>query len=43
MVQRDTTDRTAMAWIVLAPLMPAATPGDRPRTTAVREVVHASF
>jgi hypothetical protein len=32
-----------MAWTVLAPLMPAATLGDRPRTTAVREVVHASF
>jgi transposase len=41
MVQHDTTDLTAMAWTVLAPLMPAASPGERPRTTAVREVVHA--
>jgi putative transposase len=41
MVQRDTTDLTDMAWTVLAPLMPAASPGGRPRTTAVREVVHA--
>src|SRR5215831_13322692 len=40
---RDTTDRTEMAWTVLAPLIPAATPAGRPRTTAVREVVHAIF
>ena len=41
MVQRYPTDLTEAAWTLLAPLVPAAKPGGRPRTTAMREVVNA--
>ena len=41
MVQRSPTDRTDTAWMILAPHMPTAQLGGRPRTTDRREVVHA--
>ena len=37
------TDVTNAQWEVLAPLIPAAKPGGRPRTTNLREVVNAVF
>jgi putative transposase len=43
MGQRDPTDLTEAEWALLAPLMPAAKRGGRPRTTDIREVVHAIF
>ena len=41
MVQRYPTDLTETEWTILAPLIPAAKPGGRPRTTDMREVVNA--
>jgi len=41
MVQRDPTDLTEVQWTILAPRIPAAKPGGRPRTTDMREVVNA--
>src|SRR5215471_12484434 len=41
MVPRYPTDLTDTQWTVLAPLIPAAKPGGRPRTTDLREVVNA--
>jgi transposase len=38
MVQRYLTDRTDTEWTILAPLIPAAKAGGRPRTTDMREV-----
>ena len=43
MVQRYPTDLTDTEWTILAPLIPAAKPGGRPRTTEMREVVNAIF
>jgi putative transposase len=43
MGQRYPTDLTEAAWPLLAPLIPAAQRGGRPRTTDMREVVHAIF
>jgi putative transposase len=43
MVQRYPTDLTEAEWPLLAPLIPAAKPGGRPRTTDMREVVNAIF
>ena len=43
MVQRYPTERTDMAWTVLAPLIPAAQSGGCPRPTDLREVVNAIF
>jgi putative transposase len=37
------TDLTDAAWALLAPLLPAARPGGRPRTTEIRNVVNAIF
>jgi putative transposase len=42
-VQHYPTDLTEAEWIILAPLIPAAKRGGRPRTTDMREVVHAIF
>jgi putative transposase len=41
MVQRYPTDLTEVEWAILAPLIPAAKPGGRPRTTDMREVINA--
>jgi hypothetical protein len=41
MVQRYPTDLTDTEWTLLAPLIPTAKPGGRPRTTDMREVVNA--
>ena len=41
MVLRYPTDLTDTEWTLLAPLIPAAKPGGRPRTTDMREVVNA--
>ena len=41
MVQPYPTDLTEAEWTILAPLIPAAKPGGRPRTTDMREVVNA--
>src|SRR5262245_49254415 len=43
LVQRYPTDLTEAEWTLLAPLIPVAKPGGRPRTTDMREVVNASF
>src|SRR5215470_10646332 len=43
MVQRYPTDLTEAEWMLLAPLIPGAKPGGRPRTTDMREVVNAIF
>src|SRR5262245_10688300 len=43
MSQRYPTDLTDTEWLVLTPLIPAAKPGGRPRTTDMREVVNAIF
>jgi putative transposase len=43
MGQRYPTDLTDTEWTVLAPLIPAAKAGGRPRTTDMREVVNAIF
>jgi putative transposase len=43
MGQRSPTDLTDAAWTLLAPLISTAKPGGRPRTTDMREVVHAIF
>jgi len=43
MSQRYPTDLTETEWTVLTPLIPAAKPGGRPRTTAMREVINAIF
>ena len=40
-MQRYPTDLTEAEWTILAPLIPAAKPGGRPRTTDMREVVNA--
>jgi putative transposase len=40
-VQRDPTDLTEAEWTLLAPLIPAAKLGGRPRTTDMREVGNA--
>jgi transposase len=37
------TDLTNAAWELIAPLLPAAQPGGRPRTTDVRAVLNAIF
>ena len=41
MPQRYPTDLTDPEWTLLLPLIPAAQPGGRPRTTDMREVVNA--
>src|SRR5919199_2082456 len=41
MVLRYPTDLTDTEWTILAPLIPAAKRGGRPRTTDMREVVNA--
>lgn len=41
MPQRYPTDLTDPEWTILLPLIPAAKPGGRPRTTDMREVVNA--
>jgi putative transposase len=43
MGQRYPTDLSEAEWTVLAPLIPTAKPGGRPRTTDMREVVNAIF
>ena len=43
MGQRYPTDLTEAEWTILAPLIPAAQRGGRPRTTDMREVVNAIF
>ena len=43
MSQRYPTDLTDAEWTVVAPFIPAAKPGGRPRTTDMREVVNATF
>jgi putative transposase len=43
MSQRYPTDLTDTEWTVVAPFVPAANPGGRPRTTDMREVVNAIF
>ena len=43
MSQRYPTDLTDAEWTVVAPFVPAAKPGGRPRTTDMREVVNAIF
>ena len=40
---RYDTDLTDAAWELVAPLLPAAQPGGRPRTTDIRAVVNAIF
>ena len=40
-VQRYPTDLTEAEWTIVAPHIPAAKPGGRPRTTDIREVVNA--
>jgi putative transposase len=40
---RYPTDLTDVEWTVLTPLIPAAKPGGRPRTTDMREVINAIF
>lgn len=42
-MQRSPTALTEAEWSILAPLMPAALSGGRPRTTERREVVKALF
>src|SRR4051794_2290992 len=37
------TDLSDAAWKLIAPLLPAALPGGRPRTTDIRAVLHAIF
>jgi putative transposase len=37
------TDLTKAAWALIAPLLPAALPGGRPRTTDIRAVLNAIF
>lgn len=37
------TDLSDAAWAMVAPVLPAARPGGRPRTTDVRAVVNAIF
>jgi putative transposase len=43
LVQCSPTDLTEAEWTLLAPLIPVAKPGGRPRTTDMREVVNAIF
>src|ERR671931_260501 len=43
MGQHYPTDLTEEEWTLLAPLIPAAKPGGRPRTTDIREVGNAIF
>jgi len=43
MGQHYPTDLTEAEWTILAPLIPAAKPGGRPRTTDMREVLNAIF
>ena len=43
LVQRYPTDLTEAEWTLLAPLIPVAQSGGRPRTTDMREVVNAIF
>jgi putative transposase len=43
MSQRYPTELTDAAWTIVAPVIPAAKAGGRPRTTARREVVKALF
>ena len=42
-MQRSPTDLAEAEWTLLAPLIPAAKRGGRPRTTDMREVIHAIF
>src|ERR1700751_2051671 len=37
------TDLTDAAWTLIAPMLPAARPGGRPRTTNIRAVLNAIF
>jgi hypothetical protein len=37
------TDLTDAAWALIAPMLPAARPGGRPRTTNIRAVLNAIF
>jgi putative transposase len=41
MVKRYPTDLTDLEWAILAPFIPLAKAGGRPRTTDMREVVNA--
>jgi putative transposase len=41
--QRYPSDLTAAQWAVLAPLIPPAKPGGRPRSVEMREVLNAIF
>jgi putative transposase len=43
MSQRYPTELTEAEWLIVAPLIPAAKPGGRPRTTDMREVVNATL
>ena len=43
LVQRSPTDLTEAEWTLLAPLIPVAKSGGRPRTTDMREVVNVIF
>ena len=43
MAQGYPTDLADAEWAVLQPLLPAAKPGGRPRTTCLRQVVDAIF
>ena len=43
LVQCSPTDLTEAEWTLLAPLIPVAKPGGRPRTTDMRAVVNAIF
>jgi putative transposase len=43
MAQGYPTDLADAEWVVLQPLLPAAKPGGRPRTTCLRQVVDAIF
>jgi putative transposase len=40
---RYNTDLTDTAWELIAPVLPQARPGGRPRTTDLRSVVNAIF
>jgi putative transposase len=41
--KNDPTDMTDEQWQVIAPLLPKATPGGRPRSVDLREVLNATY
>ena len=43
MLRRYPTDLTDAEWSLVAPFIPAAKPGGRPRTTDMREVINATL